>query len=84
MKHIKSITENKQFTFKTTKPTGRYRAFEHEYHDIKFKGLKCGSIDNSKPHKIRLMIIKDNIAEDGNPNCIWKWTTLKHDSETIQ
>lgn len=73
----------KKFTFKTTKPTGKYRCFHKPYHDIKIKGQTIGNIDH-ETFKIRLMVIKSDINEDGNPNCTWKWITLSKKSNSIQ
>ena len=67
-----------KFTFKTEHPTGRYRAFNCCYHYIKLKKKQVGSISDESPHEIRLMVIKLDIMEDGNPNCTWKWITLKN------
>ena len=74
----------KKFTFKTDVPTGRYRAFDHDIHNIKLNKAKCGLIDDSIPHKIRLQVMKNDINEDGNPNCEWKWITLEKESKTLQ
>jgi hypothetical protein len=30
------------------------------------------------------MVHKDDINEDGNPNCPWKWISLKKESESLQ
>lgn len=89
MKYIKLfesfVNEADKFTFKTTKPTGRYRSFDSDYHDIKFKGVVVGSIVSSKPFKCRFMVIKNGTTiKDDNPNCPWKWITLKKESETLQ
>ena len=73
-----------RFTFKTDKPTGSYASFFDPHHNIKLNGNKIGSIGHKKPHKIRLMIMKDETHNDGNPNCSWMWTTLKKESETLQ
>jgi len=71
------------FTFKTEKPTGQYKAFFPNYHYIKFKKRKCGQIiDNT--WNIKLTVIKEDIMEDGNPNCKWKWITLKKKFESLQ
>ena len=72
-----------KFTFKTEKPTGRYRSFFSENHDIKLKKKKCGSIVD-RTWDIRLIVLKDDIMEDGNANCEWKWITLKKKSESLQ
>lgn len=90
MKHLKlfeeftEMNEAEKFTFKTTNPTGRYRSFSKAYHDIKLKGKVVGSIEPEKPFKIRLKVMKNGTTiKDDNPNCPWKWITLKHDSETL-
>ena len=73
-----------KFTFKTIKPTGRYRSFEANNHHIKLKRKQLGSIDDKFPHSIRLMVVKKDILEDGNPNCNWKWITLSKKSDSIK
>jgi hypothetical protein len=72
-----------KFTFKTERPTGKWKAFDTSYHLIKLDGKQVGSIGDEAPHKIRLMVIKDDIMSDGNKNCPWKWITLKKDSNTM-
>lgn len=72
-----------KFTFKTTKPTGRYRSFGHPYHEIKIKRIVVGAIDH-KTWKIRLIVKKEDILEDKNPNCPWKWIVLKKESASLQ
>jgi len=72
-----------KFTFKTHQPTGKYRSFYSPFHDIKYKKAVIGQINNSFPHFIRLMVIKINIMEDNNPNCIWKWIRLSKKSNSI-
>jgi len=72
-----------KFTFKTVEPTGRLN-FDPPYHHVKFRKIQVGSIDNSFPHKIRLMVMKKDLMEDGNPNCKWKWITLRKESKSLQ
>ena len=75
---------NKQkFTFKTIKPTGRYRSFYPDQHEIKLKRKTVGSIEDKKHHRISLMVEKEDIYEEGNPNCSWKWIMLSEESESI-
>jgi len=76
--------KQEKFTFKTTKPTGKYRSFYSDHHYIKIRKKECGNIDNKPPHRIRLMIIKENINENRNPNCKWKWISMKRESKTLQ
>jgi len=66
-----------KFTFKTEKATGRYGSFFPDNHYIKLKRKQVGTISDKNGHPIRLMVIKDDITEDGNPNCNWKWIQLK-------
>jgi hypothetical protein len=73
-----------KFTFKTEKSTGRYRGFFSDTHHIKLNKVKCGNIGDDKPFKIRLQVVKQDIMEDGNKNCSWKWITLKKESETLE
>jgi hypothetical protein len=74
----------KKFTFKTTKPTGRYRSFESHYHAIKLNKIVVGYISDKIPHTIHLMVIKKDINEDGNKNCPWKWIKLKKESQSLE
>jgi len=71
------------FTFKTEKPTGRYRSFDNDTHNIKLQKVEVGVICSDKPFKIRLQVVKKDIMEDGNKNCPWKWITFKKESETL-
>jgi hypothetical protein len=76
--------EAEMFTFKTDKPTGRYRSFDSDSHYIKLKKKMVGIITSKPPHKIRLMVIKDGInIKDNNPNSTWKWITLKAEFNTV-
>lgn len=66
----------KRFTFKAHKPTGRYRSFDHTFHDIKLGGKKVGGIEFSKGknrYQIRLMV------KDETEHCGWKNIFLKYD-----
>ena len=72
-----------KFTFKTAYPTGRYSSFFSNTHHIKLNKILCGTIGDSIPHKIRLQVMKKDINEDSNPNCEWKWITLKKESKTL-
>ena len=75
-----------KFTFKTHKPTGKYRSFQKEEHDIKLDKKVVGSIFETDDRKfvLRFMIEKKNINEDGNRNCSWRWIQLTHRAETLQ
>ena len=73
-----------KFTFKTIKPTGKWKSFDNDVILIKLNKKTCGSIKPTHPHKIRLMVVKDDINEDGNTNCIWKWITFKNEFKTIK
>ena len=74
----------KKFTFKTEKPTGRYRSFDLATHHVKLNKVECGLISDEKPYKIKFQVIKDDINKDGNQKCEWKWITLKKESESLQ
>jgi hypothetical protein len=78
-----------KFTFKTDKPTGRYRSFSEDQVHIKFNKAKVGEIYPVGRYftdgcKIRLMVEKENINEDNNPNCSWKNIFLKKSFSTIE
>ena len=72
-----------KFTFKTTRESGKYSWLHNPSHKIKLNKFEVGSIDHEMPHKIRLMVIKKDINEDGNPNCDFKWVTLAQKSESV-
>jgi hypothetical protein len=71
------------FTFKIIKPKGKWAAFEDVQILILLKKEEVGYISTSPTHKCSLMVVKDDINEDGNPNCTWKWITLKTPHETV-
>jgi hypothetical protein len=73
----------KKFTFKTVKPTGRYSSFFSDQYLIKFNKVEVGEITDNLPIRIRLKVYKDDLNEDGNPNCSWKWITLKKTFNSI-
>lgn len=73
-----------KFTFKTQKPTGQWKAFENDTHSIKLDKKEVGTIHYKKPFTIRLMVYKNYLMEDGNPNCKWKWIALDHESESLK
>jgi len=72
-----------KFTFKTIQGTGRYRSFLPHWHEIKIKNVVVGYVVD-ETWKIRLMVEKTYIFEDDNPNCSWKWITLKKQSTSLQ
>jgi hypothetical protein len=72
------------FTFKTDKPTGKYKSFSKPTHIIKLNKIWVGNINPIPPYKIGLMVTKETIMEDGNPNCTWKWIRLKKESSSLE
>lgn len=75
----------KKFTFRTEKSKGRYYSFYNATtHYIKLDKKVVGWINDEPPYKIRLSVIKQDILEDGHPNCPWKWITLKAQFSSLQ
>ena len=72
-----------KFTFKTEKSPGSYSSFFPHTHFIKLKKNIVGKITDRK-WIIRLMVVKSDIIEDGNPNCKWKWVELTQKSNSLQ
>ncbi len=78
------------FTFKRMPhSTGLARVAEagEEYYNIKLKDIEIGMFGRRHFRDkidIRFQILKDDIMEDGNPNCEWKWITLKYHPTSIQ
>jgi len=81
MRYVKTF---EAFTFKTEKPTGKWKSFDSDNHIIKMDKKEVGTIESDKPFKIRLMVMKNDVITDNNPNCAWKWITLKKESETLE
>lgn len=76
-----------KISFKTNKPTGRYKSFYHDHHQIKVNGFVTGEINSNdfkREFEIRLMVIKNDKYDDGNPNCKWMWITLKYKFQSLQ
>lgn len=64
------------FTFKRT--TQRWDRLES--YEIKHKRQFVGQMFHQfmgTDFKIMFRIVKNDINEDGNPNCKWRWMTLK-------
>ena len=72
-----------KFTFKTHRETGSYAWLHKPHHNILLSKNWVGSINPEKPYLIRLMVMKKDINEGGNPTCLWKWITLKNESESL-
>lgn len=71
-------------SFKTVKPTGKWRSFEEAQNYIKLNGLFVGTIHTGN-NKIGFCVIKDGVdVTDTNPNCDWMWCFLKKESATIE
>jgi hypothetical protein len=52
-----------KFTFKTEKPTGRYRSFAPKTHYVKLKRKQVGGISDNYPYRIWLSIKKEVTKE---------------------
>ena len=72
-----------KFTFKTEKETGRYASFYTPTVEIKLNKIIVGAIDWVFPHKINLMIMKDENHTDIHPNCPWMWIKLKKEFNSV-
>lgn len=63
-------------------------AWHNDTHTIKYKRKPCGIIYEIEPFggkcEVRLQVIKDDINEDGNPNCEWKWIRFKKKFDSVQ
>ncbi len=77
------MMKKKKFTFKTEKSTGPYGSFYPDHHYIKLDKKIVGNISD-RDFQISLMVYKDDIMEDGNPNRAWKWVRFKHKSESLE
>jgi len=50
---------------------------------VKLAKQIVGLIEDGAPHRIRLQVMKSDIAEDGNTSCEWKWITLKGEFQSV-
>ena len=76
------MTTKNKISFKINKPTGNYKSFFNTNLDIKCNNIIIGnSSDND--FKLRLIVIKKDILEDGNKNCSWKWITLSKEFKSF-
>lgn len=71
------------FTFKTEHPTGRYRSFDHDTHDIKHNKQVVGEIVHGAPFTIRLMVEKSKEELKTKPNCSWRWIKVKKEFASL-
>jgi len=80
------LNEAMKFTFKTEKPTGKWKSFDNDSHYIKLNGKQVGAIHHAAPFKISFTVLKteEDKKSDKNPNCPWKRITLKKESTTLQ
>ncbi len=64
---------------KDKSPTGLASIGWRPGYDILYKRGKIGDLQEtvkySDLYKIRFTVIKEDINEDGNPNCSWTWKT---------
>lgn len=66
------------FKFKINRPTGRYRSFFNTNIQIMLKGgqkQKIVGFCEIHPYNIfsiYFQVLKEDIMEDGNKNCVWK------------
>ena len=72
-----------KFTFKTTGATGKFRSFSLPIIDIKLNKKLIGSILPETPYLVSFMVNKQDIYEDNNSNCAWKWVRLKKEFRSI-
>lgn len=72
-----------KFTFKTVKEKGKWSWLSKPQHYIKLNGKKVGWIEE-ETWKIFLHVYKEDINEDGNPNCKWRTITLIKKSYSLK
>jgi hypothetical protein len=92
-KFINEAQKVKNFIFKKVRPSGKWSSFEAQNnYDIKYDGKIVGDISeqrsigttklNDGKFTVGFMIIKKDIMEDGNPNCVWRWARMKPKFDT--
>lgn len=70
-----------KLTFKTHKPTGRYRSFYRPDIYIKHNRLKIGSIEADEPYVIRVTVKREPTKAEPAP---FRWITLAYKSKTLE
>ena len=83
-----------KFTFKNHIHSGKWKSFEPEGCFVKLGRAKVGNIQeirsysitdpNAGKFSISFQVIKKDIMEDKNPNCLWKWITLKYKPSSLK
>ena len=85
IKTFSSLNEGSKFTFKTEKPKGRWKSFDHDIYHIKLNKVEIGMfVTVGEVFRVRLRVMKTDKITDSNPNCPWKWIHLKGDFKTLQ
>jgi len=69
-----------KFTFKTEKPTGKWKSFEPDHHLIKLKRKECGNITDAAPHVIRFSIKREPSKTHPAP---FHYVTLKKKFDSL-
>ena len=72
-----------KFTFKTHNPTGKYRAFDTAYIDIKLNKKVCGSICEPSHHSSNGCVIR-LMVKDASHRCGWRWIQFKAQFDTLK
>ena len=78
-----------KFSIRTKKPTGKWGWTQHSTISIIYNKKKVGALyllteagTNIHKFQISLVVLKKDIMEDNNPNCVWRWVRLKGRYET--
>jgi hypothetical protein len=77
--------------FKTNKPSGKWAWTYNPSYDVIINGSNVGTILHKSIHDrterleigVGFRVVKNDISEDGNFNCIWKTVFLKARFETV-
>lgn len=89
-------TVKANFSFKRDVPEGRWGSFQPQHnYDIKLNKKIVGSIgevrtigssgkEDEGKFLLRLIVNKKDPMEDKNPNCSWRWITLKRRFESAE
>ncbi len=58
------MNESAKFTFKTEKPTGKWKSFSNSNHYIKLNGKEVGTIAHETPFRLSFMVMKTDADKD--------------------
>jgi hypothetical protein len=81
--------KHSDFTFKTDKPTGKYKSFFDSQYLIKYKKVEVGYFskkyrEGKDVFRVNFKVWKNENDLEKEPNCKWKWVTFKKEFFSLE